>query len=80
MLQEVANLPSVEDMRADVDARRHYYRSVLPFNPYLAHSEPQLAALDRYMVDIGENPRRKKGFWANLTEPFTPEDYKLVVN
>ncbi|XP_056683267.1 probable flavin-containing monooxygenase 1 isoform X2 [Spinacia oleracea] len=69
-------LPNIQEMEKDVLI---WKKSMKTFSPKY-YGRPCIGALhiwynDRLCEDMGLNPKRKKGIWAELFEPYTPTDY-----
>ncbi|OWM72866.1 hypothetical protein CDL15_Pgr021172 [Punica granatum] len=69
-------LPSIKDMEKDVKVgedhmnqygRRNFWRSCFGVN--------DIWASDQLCKDLGCNPRRNKGFFAEWFQPYGPTDY-----
>jgi len=76
LLDEKFKLPSIEKMEKDIQEwdkffktySKKYYRRSCIGALHIWHN-------DRLCKDMGWNPKRKKGFWAELFEPYGPADY-----
>ncbi|XP_038693468.1 probable flavin-containing monooxygenase 1 [Tripterygium wilfordii] len=69
-------LPSIQDMEKDVSKWDEYYKQ--SSGPYYRRSGIGTLHIwysDQLCKDMGWNPRRKKGFFAELFEPYGPMDY-----
>ncbi|XP_071713884.1 probable flavin-containing monooxygenase 1 [Rutidosis leptorrhynchoides] len=69
-------LPSIEDMEKDISNWDKYLKN----SSGKYHQRSCIAALDiwyndQLCKDMGWNPRRKNGFWADLFQPYGPMDY-----
>lgn len=69
-------LPSIEEMEKDISNWDDYMKK--SSGEYYQRS--CITALDiwyndQLCKDMGWNPRRKKGFWADLFQPYGPMDY-----
>lgn len=76
LLDEQLKPPSIEKMEKDIQKwdkffktySKKYYRRSCIGALHIWHN-------DQLCKDMGWNPKRKKGFWAELFEPYGPADY-----
>ncbi|GJU68524.1 N-oxide-forming dimethylaniline monooxygenase [Tanacetum coccineum] len=76
LLEGAFKLPSVNEMQKDIERWDEYMKQ--SSDEY--HHRSSIGALeiwyyDQLCKDIGMNPRRKKGPWADLFVPYEPIDY-----
>lgn len=80
----VHQLPPVAAMHRDIECMRAWKRRWMPFSPARA-SRLLLHMLhyhDQLLVDVGQDPRRKRGVLAPFKEvfaPYEPADYRGIV-
>ena len=78
LLDGTFQVPSKEEMKKDIKNWEEYKK--VNAGPY--HRRSCIGALhiwynDQLCKDMGWNPKRKKGFFAELFEPYGPWDYSL---
>lgn len=75
-LDETIQLPSIKEMEKDVLMWENYMKSYAG-NYYRRSCVGALHICynDQLLKDIGCNPKRKKGFIAELFQPYGPADY-----
>jgi dimethylaniline monooxygenase (N-oxide forming) len=79
------SLPSVEYMLGNITEMQTWKRATMPFSGsrsarLIAHTQHYH---DELLIDLGENPLRKTGFFAPLKElifPYQPSDYAAVIS
>jgi len=85
VLSGKVQLPSAEDMRQNIEERKSWKQSWMPFSS--ARSARLLAHAQHYhdelVKDLGKSPLRKTGFFAPLKElifAYEPKDYASIVS
>ena len=85
VLNENIHLPASEEMSRNIERMKAWKQSWMPFST--ARSARLLAHAQHYhdelVKDLGENPLRKKGFFAPLKElifAYEPKDYASIVS
>ena len=85
VLNGKVRLPSIEDMRQNIERVKAWKQSWMPFSS--ARSARLLAHAQHYhdepVKDLGKSPLRKTGFFAPLKElifAYEPKDYASIVS
>ncbi|KAG8367499.1 hypothetical protein BUALT_Bualt16G0078300 [Buddleja alternifolia] len=81
-LDQTFQLPSVKEMEKDIKTWEKYMKQ------YAGNSKFRRACVgavsiwynDQLCKDVGCNPRRKKGFFSDLFEPYGSEDYRELAS
>ena len=79
VLRGKIKLPSLSEMKKDIEDRKAYSLSVIPYPSWASFSWLPYPINDQLLEDMGLPTNRKKNRFAYWTEPIKPEDYRLVV-
>lgn len=76
MLEGTFKLPSIKEMEKDIEEWDAFMRRYSTHNYRMACiGALHICYNDQICKDIGWNHRRKKGFFADLFQPYVPKDY-----
>ncbi|XP_047940358.1 probable flavin-containing monooxygenase 1 [Salvia hispanica] len=77
LLDEAVELPSIKEMEKDIETWERYMKTYSGNGKYRSSCVAGLHIWynDQICRDIGINPRRKKGFFADMFQPYGPQDY-----
>lgn len=68
-------LPSIQDMEKDVSTIDNVTRKNSNHDSKTCIGALHIWHNDQLCIDMGWNPKRKNGFWADWFEPYGPMDY-----